>query len=277
MPELPEVETVVRDLRAHGLPDSVIRSVAVRWPRTIAELPPDAFCRALAGKTITDVSRRAKFIVVNLDSGDRLLIHLRMTGKLRFTAPGERPGPHDHVSLHLTDGRELIFNDTRKFGRFRLTQPGDDPFAALGPEPLEADFTPTLFKQRLKGKTRQIKPLLLDQTTVAGLGNIYVDEALWQARIHPERRADTLTAAEIRRLHAAIRTVLQRAIDNAGTTLGSGEANFYSVAGRRGRNADALKVFRRDGMPCPRCGTVIDRIVVAQRGTHLCPRCQKCP
>ena len=184
---------------------------------------------------------------------------------------------HDHVSLHLTDGRELIFNDTRKFGRFRLTQPGDDPFAALGPEPLEADFTPTLFKQRLKGKTRQIKPLLLDQTTVAGLGNIYVDEALWQARIHPERRADTLTAAEIRRLHAAIRTVLQRAIDNAGTTLGSGEANFYSVAGRRGRNADALKVFRRDGMPCPRCGTVIDRIVVAQRGTHFCPRCQKCP
>ena len=190
MPELPEVETVVRDLRAHGLPGSVIRSVAVRWPRTIAELPPDAFCRALAGKTITDVSRRAKFIVVNLDSGDRLLIHLRMTGKLRFAAPGERPGPHDHVSLHLTDGRELIFNDTRKFGRFRLTQPGDDPFAALGPEPLEADFTPTLFKQRLKGKTRQIKPLLLDQTTVAGLGNIYVDEALWQARIHPERRAE---------------------------------------------------------------------------------------
>ncbi len=277
MPELPEVETVVRDLRAHGLPGSVIRSVAVRWPRTIAELPPDAFCRALAGKTITTVTRRAKFIVLNLDSGDRLLIHLRMTGKLRFAAPGERPGPHDHVSLHLTDGRELIFNDTRKFGRFRLTQPGDDPFATLGPEPLEADFTPTLFKQRLKGKTRQIKPLLLDQTTVAGLGNIYVDEALWQARIHPERRADTLTAAEIRHLHAAIRTVLQRAIDNAGTTLGSGEANFYSVAGRRGRNADALKVFRRDGMPCPRCGTVIDRIVVAQRGTHFCPRCQKCP
>ena len=277
MPELPEVETVVRDLRAHGLPGSVIRSVAVRWPRTIAELPPDAFCRALAGKTITTVTRHAKLIVVNLDSGDRLLIHLRMTGKLRFATDGERLGPHDHVSLHLTDGRELIFNDTRKFGRLRLTQPGDDPFAALGPEPLEADFTPTLFKQRLKGKTRQIKPLLLDQTTVAGLGNIYVDEALWQARIHPERRADTLTAAEIRRLHAAIRTVLQRAIDNAGTTLGNGEANFYSVAGRRGRNADALKVFRRDGMPCPRCGTVIDRIVVAQRGTHFCPRCQKCP
>jgi len=277
MPELPEVETVVRDLRAHGLPGSVIRSVTVRWPRTIAELPPDAFCRALAGRTITTVTRRAKFIVLDLDSGNRLLIHLRMTGKLRFAVPGERPGPHDHVSFHLTDGRELIFNDTRKFGRFRLTRPDDDPFAALGPEPLEADFTPTLFKQRLKGKTRQIKPLLLDQTTVAGLGNIYVDEALWQARIHPERRADTLTAAEIRHLHAAIRTVLQRAIDNAGTTLGSGEANFYSVAGRRGRNADALKVFRRDGMPCPRCGTVIDRIVVAQRGTHFCPRCQKCP
>ena len=248
----------------------------MRWLRTIAELPPDAFCRTLAGKTITDVARRAKFIVVNLDSGDRLLIHLRMTGKLRFAAPGERPGPHDHVSLHLTDGRELIFNDTRKFGRFRLTQPGDDPFAALGPEPLEADFTPTLFKQRLKGKTRQIKPLLLDQTTVAGLGNIYVDEALWQARIQnaaptpsPPPKSVTCTRRYARSCNA---------IDNAGTTLGSGEmANFYSVAGRRGRNADALKVFRRDGMPCPRCGTVIDRIVVAQRGTHFCPRCQKCP
>jgi len=112
---------------------------------------------------------------------------------------------------------------------------------------------------------------------VAGLGNIYVDEALWQARIHPERRTDTLTAAEIRRLHRAIRVVLQRAVDNAGTTLGDGAANFYSVAGHRGRNADALQVFRRDGQPCPRCGTVVARIVVGQRGTHLCPRCQTPP
>ncbi|HRR34401.1 MAG TPA: bifunctional DNA-formamidopyrimidine glycosylase/DNA-(apurinic or apyrimidinic site) lyase [Kiritimatiellia bacterium] len=277
MPELPEVETIVRDLRAHGLQGSVIRRVAVRWPRTVAEPAPDVFCRELAGRTITAVTRRAKFIVLHLDSGSRLLLHLRMTGKLRFAKDGERPGPHDHVSIGLTDGRELIFNDTRKFGRYRLVQPGTDPLADLGPEPLEADFTLDRFKQRLTGKTRQIKPHLLDQTTVAGLGNIYVDEALWQARLHPERRADTLNGAEIRRLHAAIREVLQRGIDNAGTTLGNSEANFYSVAGRRGRNADALKVFRRDGLPCPRCGTVIERIVVGQRGTHFCPHCQKRP
>lgn len=277
MPELPEVETVVRDLRAHGLPGSVIRSVTVRWPRTVAEQSPGVFCRALAGRTVTAVTRRAKFIVLDLDSGCRLLLHLRMTGKLRFATDGERPGPHDHVSLCLADGRELIFNDTRKFGRFSLVQPGNDPLAVLGPEPLEADFTLALFKLRLKGKTRQIKPLLLDQTTVAGLGNIYADEALWHARLHPERHADTLSNAEIRRLHVAIRDVLQRAVDNAGTTLGEGETNFYSVSGHRGRNADALKVFRRDGLPCPCCGTVIERIVVGQRGTHFCPHCQKRP
>lgn len=277
MPELPEVETVVRDLRAHSLPGCVIRRVIVRWPRTVAALEPDAFCHALAGRTVTAVARRAKFIVLTLDTGDRLLIHLRMTGKLRFASAGERPGPHDHVTLCLADGRQLVFNDTRKFGRFRLVQPGEDPLVELGPEPLEATFTLACFRQRLAGTTRPIKPLLLDQSTVAGLGNIYVDEALWHARIHPERRADTLTSAELRRLHRAIREVLQRAVDNAGTTLGEGATNFYSVAGHRGRNADALQVFRRDGLPCPRCSTVLVRIVVGQRGTHLCPRCQTPP
>ena len=275
MPELPEVETVVRDLRAHGLEQAVIRAVAVRWPRTVSGLPPDRFAQALAGRTVVSLSRRAKYIVVSLDSGSRLLIHLRMTGKLRFAAPGEQPGKHDHVVITLADRRRLFFNDTRKFGRFQLAGPDADPLAGLGPEPLEDAFTLTALRSRLHGKTRMIKPLLLDQTTVAGLGNIYVDEALWQARIHPERRADTLTAAEIRRLHIAIRKVLQIAVDNCGTTLGNGEANFYSVAGHRGRNADALKVFRRDGLPCPRCGTLLARSVVGQRGTHFCPRCQK--
>lgn len=277
MPELPEVETVVRDLRKHGLVNAVIRGADVRWPRTVAGLAPAAFAKALAGQRITGVSRRAKYIVLALGSGQRLLVHLRMTGKLRFAAEGERPGPHDHVVLAFEDGRRLVFNDTRKFGRFRLLAPQEDPLRALGPEPLEDAFTPALLRERLRGRKRQIKPLLLDQTLVAGLGNIYVDEALWQANIHPERRADTLTPAETRRLHQAIREVLQRAVDNSGTTLGDGEANFYSVAGHRGRNADALKVFRRDGLPCPRCGTVLARTVVGQRGTHFCPRCQQPP
>ena len=274
MPELPEVETVVRDLRAHGLEQAVIRTVEVRWPRTVGG-SPDRFVRALCGQTIARLSRRAKYIVADLASGPRLLIHLRMTGKLRFADADERPGKHDHVVISLADGRRLIFNDTRKFGRMLLAEAGSDPLAGLGPEPLDDAFTDSLLRQRLHGKSRMIKPLLLDQSTVAGLGNIYVDEALWQARIHPARRAGTLAPAEIRRLHAAIREVLQRAVDNCGTSLGNGESNFYSVAGRRGRNADALKVFRRDGQPCPRCGSTLARTVVAQRGTHFCPKCQR--
>ena len=274
MPELPEVETVVRDLRAHGLEQAVIREVEVFWPRTAGGGQP-GFASALRGQTVTRLFRRAKYIVAELASGDRLLIHLRMTGKLRFAGPGERPGQHDRVVLTLGDGRRLAFNDTRKFGRMTLAAAGSDPLSELGPEPLDDAFTEDVLRRQLQGKHRMIKPLLLDQTTVAGLGNIYVDEALWHARIHPARRADTLKPAEIRRLHAAIREVLRRAVDNFGTTLGEGEANFYSVAGRRGRNADALRVFRRDGLPCPRCGETLARTVVAQRGTHFCPHCQK--
>jgi len=275
MPELPEVETVVRDLRAHGLEKAVIRGVEVRWPRLVSGLTPKAFAEALKGRAIAGVARRAKYIVLTLDTGERLLIHLRMTGKLRFAAPDEVPGRHDHLIVAFADGRRLVFNDTRKFGRFRLAAAGADPLPDLGPEPLDAAFTSDVLQKRLRGKARKIKPLLLDQTTVAGLGNIYVDESLWQARIHPERRADTLTPAEVRRLRQAIREVLRRAVRNRGTTLGDGKTNFYSVAGRRGRNADELNIFRRDGLPCPRCGTIIARSVVGQRGTHFCPRCQR--
>lgn len=274
MPELPEVETVVRDLRAHALEGAVICGADIRWPRTVAGLTPQAFAAAVTGRTVLNVTRRAKYIVLALDSGDRLLIHLRMTGKLRFAPAAEPLGPHDHAALRLSGKRQLVFNDTRKFGRIRLVPPAADPFADIGPEPLEDAFTLDVLRARLRGRSRQLKPLLLDQSTVAGLGNIYIDEALWQARLHPERRADTLTAAETRRLHAAIRDVLRRAVENCGTTLGRGQSNFYSVAGRRGNNADALNVFRRDGLPCPRCGALLSRSVVSQRGTHFCARCQ---
>ena len=276
MPELPEVETVVRDLRAHGLEQAVIRSVEVRWLRTIEGLTPAHFSKALCGRTITRLSRRGKYIILTLDDGLQLLIHLRMTGKLRYADQTEiQTGKHDHVLITLANGHQLIFNDTRKFGRFRLTRATGSGLTHLGPEPLDDAFTAQILQTQLQGKTRMIKPLLLDQNCVAGLGNIYVDEALWQTKIHPERRADTLSPAEIKRLHHAIRTVLQRGVENCGTTLGTGETNFYSVAGRRGRNADALKVFRRTGLPCPRCQTIIVRTVVGQRGTHLCPSCQK--
>lgn len=275
MPELPEVETVVRDLRAHGLEQAIIRAVDVRWSRTIEGMTPTRFSKALCGRTITRLSRRGKYIILTLDDGLHLLIHLRMTGKLRTADGSTPPGKHDHVILTLANGHQLVFNDTRKFGRFRLTRDAGAGLTHLGPEPLDATFTAQLLKSQLQGKTRLIKPLLLDQTCVAGLGNIYVDEALWQAGIHPERRATTLTPAEIKRLHHAIRTVLQRGVENGGTTLGTGATNFYSVAGHRGRNADGLKVFRRTDLPCPRCHTRIVRTVVGQRGTHFCPVCQK--
>jgi formamidopyrimidine-DNA glycosylase len=274
MPELPEVETVVRDLRAHGLEKAVIQSVDIRWARTIEGMPPAHFVQTLCGRTITHLSRRGKYILLFLDTSLQLLIHLRMTGKLRYATLINPPGKHDHVLITLTNGHQLIFNDTRKFGRFRLTRETGSGLTHLGPEPLDDAFTVPILQNQLKGKTRMIKPLLLDQSCVAGLGNIYVDEALWQAKIHPERRADTLLPAEVKRLHHAIRTVLQRGVENCGTTLGTGEGNFYSVAGHRGRNADALKVFRRTGLPCPRCHTEIVRTVVGQRGTHHCPVCQ---
>jgi len=275
MPELPEVETVVRDLRDHGLEKARILSADIRWPRIIEGMSPSSFARALRGRTITRLSRRGKYIVVSLDDGQHLLIHLRMTGKLHYIPAKHDPGKHDQVVITMVDGHQLLFNDTRKFGRLRLTRDADKGLGHLGPEPLEDTFTVSVLQQQLQGKSRMIKPLLLDQNCVAGLGNIYVDEALWQAKIHPERHANTLTKAEMKKLHQAIRTVLQQGVENCGTTLGTGQTNFYSVAGRRGHNADALKVFRRTGEPCPRCSTPIVRTVVGQRGTHFCPTCQR--
>ena len=266
---------MVRDLRAHRLENATIRAVQFRWPKTAGGLAPARMEERLKGRTIRGISRRGKYILIALDDGHFLQIHLRMTGKFRFAGSADRPGKHDHVVITFADGRRLLFNDTRKFGRFRLTVSADEGLHSLGPEPLGDGFTLGHFKNRLKGRARMIKPLLLDQTVVAGLGNIYVDESLWRARIHPEREAQTLTAAEIRRLHQAIREVLGRAVDNGGTTLGGGEVNFYSVAGRRGRNADTLAVFRRTGEPCPRCSRTIARTVVGQRGTHYCPVCQQ--
>ena len=277
MPELPEVETVVRDFKAHGIENSFIQAVEIFWPRTITGHSPLRFANALRGRRIVQVSRRGKYIILTLDNGRHVQIHLRMTGKFRVAKPLEKPGKHDHVAITLGDGRHLLFNDTRKFGRFHLTTTATEGLNKLGPEPLEKAFTSQVLIARLAGKTRMIKPLLLDQTVVAGLGNIYVDESLWQARIHPERRAESLTRGEIRQLHGAIQSILRRAIENCGTTLGTGDTNFYSVAGRRGRHADALKVFRRTNQPCPRCHGIIIRTVVGQRGTHVCPECQSLP
>jgi formamidopyrimidine-DNA glycosylase len=274
MPELPEVETVVRDLRAAGVAGRTIRAVAVHWERTVAGLAPAAFIRTLRGRRILRLERRAKYIVIRLGGGWALLIHLRMTGRFGVVAPATPRDAHEHVVVRLDDGRELRFHDTRKFGRWHLTREPDRILGALGPEPLGPAFRLPVFAAALRGQRRALKPLLLDQRFVAGLGNIYVDEALWAARLHPLRRSDSLRPAEVRRLHAAIRTVLRQGIRNRGTSLGAGQANFYSLSGRAGRNQGAVNVFRRTGAPCPRCGTVVQRLVVGQRSTHVCPRCQ---
>jgi formamidopyrimidine-DNA glycosylase len=273
VPELPEVQTVVNDLNTAGVVGRIITDVVVRWPGSIAGMASNLFRQRLVGRRITGLQRRAKWIVWILDDQDKMLTHLRMTGRFHWSDPQEAYGRHDHVAFSLDSGRQLRYQDTRKFGRFYLP-PDNAVLDRLGPEPLSRTFTARRLDQRLARHRRQLKPLLLDQSFLAGLGNIYVDEALWDAGLHPTRRSDTLTAEDIRRLHRAIRKVLRRGLRNMGTTLGTGQTTFYSVAGNRGRNRDQLNVFRRTGMPCPRCRTAIVRIVVGQRSTHICPTCQ---
>ena len=277
MPELPEVQTIVNDLVDAGLVGRRIRAVVVRWPGVIDGVSAAAFRRRVAGNRIQAIHRRAKFIVWRLEDASHVLMHLRMTGRLHFARPGSRYAKHEHIAFRLDDGRQLRFQDTRKFGRFYLPADPGAVLARLGPEPLDPGFSARRLAQRFQGRRRMLKPLLLDQHFIAGLGNIYVDEALWDAGLHPQRTADTLQFDDIRRLHRAIRKALRKGLKNMGTTLGTGETTFYSLARNRGRNRDALNVFRRTGAPCPRCRRPVERLVVGQRSTHICPACQPPP
>lgn len=277
MPELPEVETVVNDLLASGIVGRTITGARVFWPRSVAMPSAEAFCQALPGRAIERVWRRAKYLIMDLSGGEHLLAHLRMSGRIHLVAMDEPRAKHEHIVIDLDDGRQLRLHDTRKFGRMYLVRELDAVLGHLGPEPLSGDFTADILLARLHEHDRQMKPLLLDQAFLAGLGNIYTDEALWEAQIHPCRRSSSISEEEARRLHRAIQSVLRRGIENAGTSLGNGKANFYSVKKRQGRNAQALNVFRRTDLPCPRCATRIERIIVGQRSTHLCPFCQPSP
>jgi formamidopyrimidine-DNA glycosylase len=274
MPELPEVQTIINDLIDAGLPGSTIMGARVFWLRSIATPPPRSFCRQVKGKKIAAIRRRGKYLVFQFANGWFLLIHLRMSGRLHLVSKNTKRQNHEHVILQLNDGRQLRFHDTRKFGRLYLVKEAEEITGKLGPEPLAPEFTAHALGKRLSVRNRILKPLLLDQTFIAGLGNIYVDEALWEAKIHPCSKASNLSNAEIRRLHRAIPRVLKRGLKNLGTSLGTGKANFYSVSKHQGRNEDELKVFRRTDEPCPRCKSKIQRILVGQRSTHICPRCQ---
>ncbi len=275
MPELPEVQTVVNDLKSTGIIGGVIDCVEVYWDNLVGASDGLNFKTGLNNLLVTDISRRAKYINIALNNHTNLLIHLRMTGKLRWADVNSSRDKHEHIVFNFTDGRQLRYHDTRKFGRLFLVDNTKEFLAHLGPEPLEKSFTWQVLKANLKGQ-RPLKTQLLDQTVVAGLGNIYVDEALWEAKLSPLRKVDTLSVSDLKRLQKAIVKVLKSGLKNMGTTLGTSAANFYSVAGRRGNNSDGLKVFRRTGLACNRCKSIlINRIVVGQRSTHFCEGCQK--
>ncbi len=275
MPELPEVQTIVNDLNGSGIVGGQIVKARVFWEATIASPSVVDFPAQIVGRRFQAIRRRGKYIVFQLNDGWVLAVHLRMTGRFSVASSAVKHMPHVQVVLEMSDGRSLCYHDTRKFGRFYLTDRPDRLLEALGPEPLASGFTSKKLVLAIGNRKRQIKPLLLDQRFIAGLGNIYVDEALWAAGIHPLRRSDTLSTEEICALHRAIRRVLRRGLENRGTTLGRGEGNFYSLGSARGANEKQLKVFRRTGQPCLRCGHVVQRIIVGQRSTHLCNECQR--
>ncbi|MHB1295546.1 MAG: bifunctional DNA-formamidopyrimidine glycosylase/DNA-(apurinic or apyrimidinic site) lyase [Anaerolineae bacterium] len=271
MPELPEVEVIAQGLHEQ-LAGQCITEVSVRWPRSIARPPAGELSSQLVGRTVQRVWRRGKFIVLDLAPSKHLIVHLRMTGQFLVCKGAKAPeaDAHTHVSITFASGCLLHFRDVRKFGRFALVDDPAEVLGNLGPEPLSDAFTAEALAAILRGRRRQIKPALLDQTVVAGLGNIYVDEALWEARIHPLRSAHSLTTDQVARLYQAIRFVLAQAIANRGTTF----RDYRDAQNLPGANQRALAVYGRKGEPCTRCATPIVRIVVGQRGTHLCPVCQ---
>ena len=276
MPELPEVETVARGLRA-VLPGR--RLLSVRLGKTDFIDDPAAMEQTLPGCQVAAVRRHGKFLVLDLESAradngrPALLIHLGMTGQL-VVCPAEAPViAHTHVFLALDDGRELRYTDIRRFGRMRIVQNGEreSTLSELGLDPLEA--TEEEFAAKLRGRRARIKALLLDQRVLRGMGNIYTDESLWRARIHPARLGATLKPAELRNLHRAVRAVLLEAIRLRGSSV----SDYVDSEGQRGEFQLRHRVYQRTGKKCFRCGTKIRRAVVAGRSSHFCPRCQPAP
>lgn len=275
MPELPEVETVRRGLAAQ-ITGRVFAGLAyLEWPRTIAAPDPANLAARLAGRRVLGVRRRAKFIVIDLEGGEHLVIHLRMTGQLTVAAghaPRER---FARLAFAFADGDELRFSDIRRFGRIALLNDTelDTRLGDLGPEPLGDEWTGERFAAALAARRTRLKPLLLDQTFLAGLGNIYVDEALFRAGLHPLTSAAAVPPDRALALHAAIRAVLTEAIGSGGTTF----SNYRDAYGQEGDYYERRRVYARAGEPCPTCGAQIARIVVGGRGTHYCPACQPTP
>ena len=275
MPELPEVETVRRGLAAQIVGRVFAGLSFLEWPRTIETPAPEELSRRIAGRRVEAVRRRAKFLAIALDGDEHLVVHLRMTGQLSV-APQDTPRERfARVAFAFADGNELRFSDTRRFGRIALLNGVElaARFRDLGPEPLDAGWLADDFVAALARRRTRLKPLLLDQAFLAGLGNIYVDEALFRARLHPLTPAVEVPEEGAVALHAAIREVLSDAIGSGGTTF----SNYRDAYGQEGDYYERRRVYARTDEPCPTCGTQIVRIVVGGRGTHYCPTCQPAP
>ena len=288
MPELPEVETVRRGLEPR-LVGRTLERVQILDGRLTAPDDPMAVGLELDGERVSAVGRRGKYLLFGFESGRTLVVHLRMTGWFHHTvrpesatgsvtAPGAEQAAVTHVRavFDMDDGGRLVYDDQRRFGTFRLIEPGgleEYLRRRAGPEPLGPDWTPRTLRAALRGRRAPIKALMLDQLVAAGVGNIYADEALWEARIHPLRAGEAVTAAQARRLHDATVAVLRRGIAAQGASI----RDYRGVDGQSGSMQERFNAYDRDGQPCPRCGTPIVKIRVAQRGTHFCPRCTRRP
>ncbi len=265
MPELPEVETVVRSIRPH-ITGKTILDADLRWARTLAQPSPKKFKEQVKGQKIKNVTRRAKYIDIHL-TDFHLYIHLRMSGDVQIRDMGAQKEKHDRLILTLSQKKLLAFNDTRKFGRVWLTNDPQSVLGKLGPEPLEKEFTAEWLYNALQKKKRQLKPLLLDQTFLAGLGNIYTDEALHLAKLHPAAASDSVNRKQAQALKEAIVKILSEGIKRNGASI--------DWVYRGGEYQNHFRVYGRDGEACMVCGTIIEKFYVGQRGTHVCPKCQR--
>ena len=297
MPELPEVETIRRQLCAAGVEGRTIKKAHIEWPRTVDPLTPAAFCKQVQGRKLEKIDRHGKWLIFRLDGNENLLVHLRMTGGFYLTQGALKKGLHDRAVLQLSGGLNLHFRDPRKFGRWRLVSDvvgrasrirervpgvGHKPseyrevcptIAGLGPDALTV--TKKQFFQALEGRNKVLKALLLDQSFVAGVGNIYADEALFEARIDPRRRSRTLLDDEISKLWKAVRRVIEAGVRNGGTSLGDGQGNYVDLNGEAGGHREKVKVYGRTGQPCVVCKQPLHKTQITQRTTVFCTHCQK--
>ncbi len=275
MPELPEVETIRRQLEKEVVGARIARVEVFFGKRLHPSV--EGFRRAVEGAAVLNVRRRAKMLLIGLDNGQTIVAHLKMTGRFLLQTGAAKPSKHVHVVFHLADGRRLFFEDVRKFGYLKAlpTSAVEAEIVSggeLGPEPLAKGFTPEVLDAcLLKHSGRAIKPLLMDQTCVAGIGNIYGDEALWRARVRPMRRVKTLKHEELDRLYKGIKDSLKQSLKYRGTSAD----DYLDLYGREGKNQLRLKVYGREGERCPRCGGPIKRVRLGGRSAHYCPKCQK--